>query len=402
MTEHDGMETPVSSGPERERAAAEPFSITQGPFLRLLRRLHLTRPDGSARTWPLVAVAWGPLMLGALVCVATGHPVAPIVRDISVHTRLLIGIPLLIQAERILEDRCRSAVEQLYAGQFAERAVIDRIIGRARRLRDSRPVVLALAALALVGSQALLWGVHGLTGPFAGVTEPGELSFSRLWYVFVAWPIAQVLLLRWLWHWVVWSYVTVRLSRLPLATIATHPDRAAGIGFLSEPINGFSGFVLAMSVLMASGWSAQVLYRHVPLQTFVPVFVAFVVLAAILACGPLLLFIRILYRARHREIDRYNGLALDYVRAFHRKWIEDGSDRDQLLGSSDVQSLNDLCGAYEHLVQSRLVPFNLRTLVGLLVAAIVPMLPLVAASMPLDELLKRLAQVLLGALPGVG
>jgi hypothetical protein len=134
----------------------------------------------------------------------------------------------------------------------------------------------------------------------------------------------------------------------------------------------------------------------------VPEFVAFMVLAAIAACGPLLLFIGMLYRARHREIDRYNGLALDYVRAFHRKWIEERSEGGELLGSSDLQSLNDLCGAYEHLEQARLVPFGPRTLVGLAIAAVVPMLPLVAATMPLDELLPQLVHVLLGTLPGVG
>lgn len=390
----------MSSEPERGREAPEPFSITQGPFLRLLRRLHLSRADGSARAWPLVVVAWGPLMLGGLVSVASGHRISPILRDISVHTRLLIGLPLLIQAERILEQRCRSAVEQLYAGQFAERAVIDRIIGRAERLRESRPLVLAIAAFALLGGQALLWGFSSLTGPFAGIAESGDLSFTRLWYGFVAWPISQFLVLRWLWHWVIWSHVTVQLSRLPLATIATHPDHAAGIGFLNEPINGFSGFVFALSALLASGWLTQVLHRRVPLQTFVPEFIAFVVLAAIVACGPLLLFIGMLYRARHREIDRYNGLALDYVRAFHRKWIEDRSERDELLGTADLQALNDLCGAYEHLEKARLVPFGPRTLVGLLIAAVVPMLPLVAAAMPLNELLKQLVRVLLGALPG--
>lgn len=393
-------EMPVSSGPDSE--PPRPFSITHGPFLRLLRRLRLTRADGSARAWPLVAITWVPLMAGALVCLAAGQPTAPILRDISLHTRLLIGIPLLIQAERVLEDRCRSAVEQLYAGQFADRAVVDRIIGRAERLRDSRPVALALAALALLGGQALLWGFSSLTGPFAGISAAGEVSFDGLWYALVAWPIAQVLILHWLWHWVIWSYVTVRLSRLPLATIATHPDHAAGIGFLSEPINGFSGFVLALSALLASGWLTRVLHRRIPLQTFVPEFIAFVVLAAILACGPLLLFIGMLYRARHREIDRYNGLALDYVRAFHRKWIEDRSDHDELLGTADLQALNDLCGAYEHLEKARLVPFDLRTLVGLLIAAVVPMLPLAAATVPLDELLKQLVHVLLGTLPGVG
>jgi hypothetical protein len=395
-----GLEAPVSSEPEGEREGPRPFSITHGPFLGLLRRLHLTRADGSARAWPLVAIAWCPLLASAGVCVAVGCPIAPILRDITVHTRLLIGIPLMIQAEQILEQHCRSAIDQLYAGQFADRAVLDRIIGRAERLRDSVPAVIVLAALALLGGLVLLSGFRGPTGLFAGIAAPGGLSFARLWYVFVAWPIAQLLLLRWLWHWTIWSYITVRLSRLPLATIATHPDHAAGLGFLAEPINGFSGFVLALSALMASAWSTQILGGRATLQTFVPEFVTFLVAAAILACGPLLLFIGMLYRARHREIDRYNRLALDYVRAFHHKWIESRSERDEVLGTADLQALHDLDGAYESLDKSRLVPLNPRAIVGLLIAAVVPMLPLVATAMPLKDLLNRLAHVLLGTFAG--
>src|SRR4051812_23393490 len=222
-------EVAVSPAPERPSAGPEPFSITQGPFLRGLRRLGLARADGSVRTWRLVAIAWGPLALGGLVRAAGGIPVAPLVRDLSVHTRLLVGIPLLVQAERILEQRCRSAIEQLRAGRFAERAALDRILDLAGCLRESRSILLVIVALAVLGGQALLWGFSSLTGPFAGIAERGELSLSSLWYVFVAWPIAQILVLRWLWNWAVWSYVTVRLSRLPLATIATHPDRAAGL-----------------------------------------------------------------------------------------------------------------------------------------------------------------------------
>lgn len=390
----------MSSEPERGGGGPRQFLIAHGPSLRLLRRLRLARADGSPRAWRLVVVAWVPLLAGAVLRVITGHPPAPLLFDISVHTRLLIGIPLVIGADRILEQRCRDAVGQLYEGAFAERARVDRIIDRAERLRDSRPVELALLALVFLGGQALLWGFVGPTGLFAGISDAGTISFARLWYAIVAWPIAQFLVLRWLWHWSIWSYAVVRLSRLPLATIATHPDRAAGIGFLAAPIHGFSGFVAATSALLASAWATRILAGRASVQALAPELVAFVILAVILACGPLLPFAGMLYRARYRELVRYNGLALDYVRAFDRKWAESRPDPERLLGTPDLQSLNDLHGAYGSLVKTRLVPFDPWLIAVICVAALVPMLPLVATAVPLDELLRRIGHALLGGISG--
>jgi hypothetical protein len=106
-----------------------------------------------------------------------------------------------------------------------------------------------------------------------------------------------------------------------------------------------------------------------------------------------------LYRARHREIEKYNGLALEYVRGFHRKWIDTRPASEPLLGTPDIQSINDLIGAYDSLVHLRIVPFGPRPIIGIWIAAVVPMLPLVATTMPLEKLLGHIARVLLGGLP---
>lgn len=375
--------------------APRQFSIARGPSLRLLQQLHLTRADGTPRIWALVAIAWVPLVAGALLRVAMGDRPAPILFDLSVHARLLIGIPLLIHAGRILEQRCRGAVDLLYRGNFAERAAVDRIFDRAERLRDARLVEVAMVVLVVAGAQALLWGVFGPTGLFSGISEAGELSFARLWYMTVSWPIAQLLFLRWLWNWTIWSYVLVRLSRLPLAATATHPDQAAGLGFLGGPIQGFAGFVLAIAVVLASSWGTQILAGRA-LQAFVPSFAGFLVLALAAACGPLLGFVGILNRARHREIAQYHGLALDYVRAFHHRWIARRCETEQLLGTLDLRSLNDLFSAYQSLARVRLVPFGRPQIKIIGGAAIIPMIPLAATVVPLDELIRTLGRALLG------
>lgn len=389
-------------GAELERAAGEPrqFSIAGGPLLRALHRLHLTRRDGTPRAWALVVLAWVPLLVAALWRASTGQRPASIVLDVSVHVRLLIGIPLLIQAERLLQQRCRGAVDRLYAGGFAERTSIDRIIDRAERMRDSRVVEAVLIVAVVLAGQAVVWGLVGPTGMFAGVSEAGAVSFARVWYVSVSLPIVQLLMIRWLWHWAIWSYVVARVSRLPLATIATHPDHAAGLGFLELPLTAFAGYVLAIAATMAAAWGTRIVGGHTTLEALVPSFVVFVMIALLVACGPLLLFMGPLFRARYREIECYNALALAYVRAFHHKWIvERRPEAEPLLGTPDLQSLNDLCGAYASLVQVRLVPFGPREIIGIVIAAVLPMLPLVAMTMPLEELLAKIGHALLGRLP---
>ncbi|MDB4956817.1 MAG: hypothetical protein JWO36_4386 [Myxococcales bacterium] len=386
--------------PELGREVGAPgFSITRGPFLRVLRRLHLTRGDGTPRAWAFVVLAWVPLCIGAVFHVIVGRQPAPILFDISVHARLLIGIPLLIQAGRLLEQRCRTAVAQLYDGNFADRADVDRIINSAKRLRGSRLAELLIVVVALLLGQAVLWGRVGPTGLFAGVSQAGAISFAQVWYASVALPIVQFCFFAWVWQWLIWTYVIVRVSRLQLATIATHPDRAAGIGFLAAPVSAFWGFVLAIATMLASVWGTEILDHRATLETFVPTFLVFLASATVFACGSLCFYAGILYRARHRDIPKYNRLALEYVRQFDAKWAA-GRPRDEpLLGMSDIQSLNDMLGTYGHLEAMRLVPFGPRALVGLVAAAVIPMLPLAATTMPIGELLKKVGGALLGGLP---
>lgn len=375
------------------------FSIAHGPFLRVLARLHLTRGDGSPRAWAIVALVWGPLFLGALSNVLFGLRPPPILFDISVHTRLLITIPVLIQAGRLLERRCRCSLGQLYEGDFAERAALDDILHRADRLRGSALADIAILVIAVLLGQAALWGRVGPTGLFTGISDAGAFSFARVWYGGVALPVAQFLLLRWIWQWGVWTYVIVRVSRLRLAIIATHPDHAAGIGFLAAPVSAFWWFVIAVASTLASAWGTAILDHHATLQTFVPTFIVFVVIVSLAACGPLCLYTGMLYRVRHRDLPKYDALGLDYVRQFDAKWAGSRPPDQPLLGTGDIQSLHDLMGAYGQLEAARLVPFSPRALVGLWAAALIPMVPLVATTMPLGELMKKIAAALLGGLP---
>ncbi len=378
-------------------AAPRGFSITAGgPFRALARRLHLVGPSGAPLAWRIAAIMWVPLFIDSAVRKAAGAHLDPIALDISVHVRFLISLPLLLLSERLLEPQCRAAVMQLYVGNVADRAILDRVLDRAERLRDSWWIEGALAAFAVVGGQLVLWGVTGPTGLFHGVEAAG-MSLVRIWYTCIALPLLQFLALRWLWRWAIWSFVLARLARLPLATIATHPDRAAGLGFLSAPVTGFAAFEAAFATIMAGAWGTQLIEGRVTVPSLLPTLVAFLVVAMLLACVPLLAFSPHLYRAQRAALMVYGPFALDYVRRFHGKWIEHRTDQD-VLGTPDIQSLSDLDNSYQVITTTRMFVFSTRKLGELWLAAIVPMLPLVIAVVPVEQLLKRIGSTLFGGL----
>jgi hypothetical protein len=384
-----------------EREVVEPrmFSLASSPVYRVLRRLHLLNAAGRPYVLRIVAIAWLPLCIAGLTRLAYLEMPAPILLDISVHVRLLVAIPLLLKAEDLLDQRCRGAIKQLYEGRLAPGASLDHIITRAERARDSRAAELLIGCIVLAMGVAGVTHVIGPTGVVAGVSEPQAVTFARVWYVLVSLPIVQFLIVRWLWHWCIWSYIVIRVSRLPLHMNASHPDHAGGIGFLSSPVTSFAGYVLALAATLSGAWGTQILDGHATLQSFVPTFILFVVVVLVVACAPLLGYTSHLYQARHRDIGANNRLALEFVRAFYGRWIDKLGKADDLAQWPDYTRLTDMGGSYESLVKIRLVPIGPRSVLSIWAAAVAPMLPLVATTMPLDKLLLDIGHALLGGLP---
>lgn len=377
-----------------------PLWLTRGgPGYNLMRRLHLLDARGEPRWAPLVLFAWLPPTVLAFAAFVDHGRRDPVLFDLSVHVRFLIALPLIALAERHLERRARISMRQFRAGRFANRASVDAIIDRTEYLRDRRLPEGILLLLALLGGQAALWGWVAPAGMIHGL-DPGDTrSIAHVWYAAISLPLAQFVFLRFLWHWGLWIYVLVRLSRLRLSLIAIHPDAAGGLAFLNEPIDAFAIFVTSLACMASSAWSMKIYGLHAELQTFVPPFLGFLVLALLLAFGPMLLFAGHLYRARRRDLPMHHELALHYVRDFKHKWLQHHNQGEQLLGTADLQSLNDLHGGFEVTERTRMIPVSPRPVVLVGLAALLPMLPVVLTAMPLKEVLAHLGKAFAGGLP---
>lgn len=367
------------------------FSLSGGPFSHVLRGLRLT---GALRGLWLGLLLWLPFVIGELLRIAAGKVPDPTLFDLSVHARLLVALPMILQAEALVDAAARSGIRSTYERRICECTALDTIIERGEQLRDRWWPEALLLAVAVGFGQIALW--TGWAGVFDGATGTSRLEPTRVWYVVVALPVAQFVILRFVWLWGIWSYMVMRIARLPLTPLATHPDGAAGLACVSAPVTGFGAFAFACSAILAGSWGTQILAGHTTVKSQLPELLVFVVLATAVAIAPLLLFCTHLYRIRRRGIAQYGDFAMGYMRAFHETWIESRRPPREALGSSDIQSMNDLGGAYQVVASTRLFVFSARSLLALWAAAMVPMLPLFASTLTVEHVMWRIFGAILG------
>ena len=252
-----------------------------------------------------------------------------------------------------------------------------------------------LLGLAFLGGQTVVWKVGGIWSFASGLLLDPQQMVPKYWYAFFSLPVFQFLLFRALWRWGIWAQLLWRLSRLRLRPIATHPDLAGGLGFLSLHCEGFALVVAGLSATQAGVYANQIIVEGAALTSFTSKVVVFTLAAVVLALGPLIVFSRHLVPCRIIGSLEYDGLATRYTRLFHARWIEEGEPSD-LLGNPDIQSLADLESSCDVVRRMRPVPFAPMTAIVIVVAALSPMIPVALLRVPMAELLKAIGSVVLG------
>ena len=390
-----------------EAADSEGFSLVLGgPLYQLLLRTRLARPPldlVNRRVVAITLVAWLPLLvLSALEGRAFGGGGISFLKDLEAQVRLLVALPLLILAERIIHERLRPAVTL-----FVEKGIVrpedrprfDGIVSSTMRWRNS--VVLELGLLAFVFTVGhTLWAeglsLHGETWLVRPTDSGLGLSRPGLWYAWLSLPIFQFILLRWWYRLILWVRFLFLVSRLDLDLSPVNPDRAGGLGYLGTSTAAFAPFLVAQSALVSAMVGSRILQQGAQLQDFKLELGGALVFALLQALGPLLVFAPKLLQAKRRGLREYGVLADRYVKEFERKWLHGGAAPDEpLVGSADIQSLADLDGSFDVVRGMRPFPFGRETVIQLVVTVVLPGLPLVLTVIPLEELVKRLLGALL-------
>lgn len=380
--------------------------VLGGPLFQLLVRSRLATPalDLLKRRIVFISMfAWLPLLLLSLVDgKAWGGVGLPFLYDIEMQARFLVALPLLIAAELLVHQRLR-----LVVGQFIDRDIITdtvlprfkEVIASAMKLRNSVAIELLLVILVFVVGN-YLWStvsvmekiVPGAGTWYAATTDSGShLSPAGYWYAFVSRPLFQFIFFRWYFRLVIWARFLWQSSRLKLNLIPTHPDRAAGLGFLAASCSAFALVVLAHGALLAGLIANSIFFASAKLTDFKLEILAGVAILLLMVLGPLLVFTPHLMRAKRTGLREYGMLASRYVSEFDLKWVRGGAPADEpLIGSGDIQSLADLGNSFQVVRDIKPFPFGRDTVIQLIVITLLPGLPLVLTMIPLEELITKL------------
>jgi hypothetical protein len=382
---------------DTDRASHPSFSLFQGDWLhRVYAKLYLAdqaRFRIVKRCLAVMGLTWLPVALLALV---SGHAGGGMVAtnffaDFAAYAQFLVGMPLFMIAEPIIEESTRSVARQLISCDIVRPEDQGRLY-RVHRLiaRVRKPYWSDLACLVIAYSFSVVilvpefgpnhlqtWHVKDY-GHWRFLTAPG------LWEFLIALPLMNYTWLRLMWKIVLWIFYLQRVSRMDLDLHPTHPDLTGGIGFISDAQGRFAIFILAYGI---SNVAATVVYeiviQHYNFQTMPvwgPLFL-FAVGAPLLFLTPLFMFTKHLYRSKNRALATYRERVTAQGRSVESRWQT--NDHGTQSTSDEIRELAELATMstmFLHIEKMRVVPFDLRSLVQLMgssfgsVATVLPFL----------------------------
>jgi hypothetical protein len=395
----------MTTATSQVKTDAVDFSLVLGgPLYQTLRRARLT--DDALdhlrrRIVVLTTVAWVPLLiLSAVEGHAWGGVDLPFFRDVELHVRLLVAVPLLLLAELVVHRRVRAIVQQFLDRNLIPDSDLPRFHGAvasAMRLRNSVWAEVALIALVYIVGVGIVWRTQTLDvaswhgAPVDGIWRP---SLAGWWLGLVSLPLFQFLLLRWYFRIFIWARFLWQVSRIPLRLIPAHPDHVGGMSFVGSVGYAFSAFLLAQGSVLAGLMANRIFYGGAKLPDFKVELIGLVSLMLLALLGPLLVFTRQLEAAKRVGVREHGLLAERYVREYDRKWLRGGAPPDEpLLGSADIQSLADLGNSFASVKEMRWIPFTVTTVFQLAVTTLLPVVPLLLTMISLEELLERLLKI---------
>jgi|KBSMisStaDraftv2_1062788.scaffolds.fasta_scaffold97040_3 hypothetical protein len=386
-------------------AEAGPFD--GGPPFRLEEWLHLRRPGqhrAGRETLIAAGVGWLPLALLAAVhgdFIWAGVP-GPFLLDIAAHARYLVALPALILAESVCIPRLGTLARDFVDSGLLrdpDRPRFEAAITSTRRLRDSVFPEIAVFLLAYSIVVALVYPLPIHLTPewqLGAGTGLGARSPAGWWHVLISLPLLLMLLLGWIWRVVLWTRFLWLMSRLNLRLLASHPDRCAGLHFAGHSLSAFALPAFAMGAIVAGGIATRVVNDGATLLDFKYLVLGLVIFVVILFASPPLVFFAKLLAHRRRGSLEYGAVATRVGREFEREWVE----RSQSFGANPLQTqafsaTTDLYQVVAKVYEMRLVPIDMRGILSLVAAAVLPLFPVLLLVLPFDVLFNKLMGLLI-------
>lgn len=380
--------------------------VADDALSRAQKALGLIPSDGGSglgrRIALAISITWIPLIAYALWQrrLLPGMVTEPLFQHFGVHARFLLALPLLLVAEATTRASLREALPQFLSHGLVvdtDRPAFRAILEHASRLRTSRIALVSMIAIAVLSS-VIGWyradDFHELA--WDGPADQG-VRFGIFWFSFVSRPVFLLALLAWVWRLGILGWAFTRIARLDLALVATHPDRAGGLGFLERTTTGLAPLFLALSVPIAGRWGHESAYHGLDLRTLMAPAAALLLLNVAIAVAPMLAFAPRLRALRRDGIARWGALLAEHGRLVERRWLRrETVDDDALLVAPELGPVADTAAVFEAVRALRIAPIARNSVIAPLVATAIPLIAVVATQIPVAEIAKKLIMGLVG------
>ncbi len=361
-----------------------------------------------------VALAW---VVPLLLCLSSGSAFGPALQvpffsDYISSARFLVVVPILLLSDLVTRRWSLKTLHHFLQDHIApaDAAQYKAIVARNFLLRDAAPIVCGLLLLAFAYSPVwvdIVLAVHCTNWQVVSTDGHSVLSLAGKWNAYVSQPLFRVVLLDWLWGYLLWANLLLKISRFPLRVTATHPDCVGGLGFIAVGHSYFGFAAFAMSVGVSTFVAQTVLETHTNLQAYSNLGIVFVLLVLLLFLGPLLVFTPLLVKTRREAVFTYGSLCHNVNSLFAANWLESTADSNidskresksadsaTLILSTEPSTVTDLNSSFLNVQNMKPFVFGKETLMAFLAAVALPAIPLISTVIPLQDLLKELAKAL--------
>jgi hypothetical protein len=193
----------------------------------------------------------------------------------------------------------------------------------------------------------------------------------------VSLSLLLILLLGRMWRLALWTRLLWLIARLELRLVASHPDRAAGLGFVGYSLDAFSMVALAFAVVIAGRSAHTVLLdgnwptkQLITSGLFLLTFVAFFMTL-------LLVFMPIMLKRWERGISKYGPHAARVGTAFEEKWLRpDGRGNKVMLDEAEFSTTAGFYAIVANVHALKFAPIELISLLGFIGAGLSPFIPI--------------------------
>lgn len=375
--------------------------FNEATHVEMLRRLRLIRIDDrremAMRIAVAIGVAWFPLLVLSLIG-RDGASITAFLRDVAVHARFLLAVPLFIAADYVVLPRLESMARYFAVTNLVPPSRTDEynaLLASSRRLSAGvwPSGILVMTVYALVVLLANLVP-KDLLPLWQRGTLPTGLSLAGWWHLAISLPLQLGLLLAWLWRLGVWTRFLWRMAQMGLYLVPAHPDQAGGLQFLAYSARVFATLALPIGVVVAGTLANKVMAGASPLgHEATPVLTAAVTL--LLFATPPLVFTRALLAAWRLGVYRYGDLAARAGEAFESRWLAEGKKLDaELMERPDFSATTDLYAIVANVYAMRTAIYDIQGLLSVVVATVLPFVPIWLSAIPFSAIVNHLVDAL--------